>query len=80
MTTSSTRWRNRSQREGRQSSSWLVATQTPDRVLAELEGFHGTVLRTNLSAEDGPKLREAFGEEVVAQPGFGQATPRWGAT
>ena len=78
MMTPTSRWQSRSQRERRQSSCWLVATQTPKRVLAELEGFQGTVLRTNLSAEDGAKFREAFGEEVVAEPGSGQGTPRGG--
>jgi uncharacterized membrane protein len=39
----------------------LVERMTDDRVLPELQKFHPTVLRTNLSAEDEEKLKAAFG-------------------
>lgn len=39
----------------------LVEHMTEDRVLPELQKFHPTVLRTNLSAEDEEKLKAAFG-------------------
>jgi len=39
----------------------LVERMTEDRVLPELQKFHPTVLRTNLSAEDEEKLKAAFG-------------------
>lgn len=39
----------------------LVERMTEDRVLPELQRFHPTVLRTNLSAEDEEKLKAAFG-------------------
>jgi uncharacterized membrane protein len=39
----------------------LVEYMTDDRVLPELQKFHPTVLRTNLSAEDEEKLKAAFG-------------------
>ena len=41
----------------------MVERMTDDRVLPELQKFHPTVLRTNLSAEDEAKLRAAFGAE-----------------
>jgi uncharacterized membrane protein len=41
----------------------LVERMTDDRVLPELQKFHPTVLRTNLSVEDEAKLRSAFGAE-----------------
>ncbi len=44
----------------------LVAHATPEKAVAALEDFNGTVLHTNLSGEDEAKLREAFGEEVSA--------------
>ena len=39
----------------------LVERMTEDRVLPELQKFHPTVLRTNLSSEDEAKLKAAFG-------------------
>jgi uncharacterized membrane protein len=39
----------------------LVERMTEDRVLPELQKFHPTVLRTNLSVEDEEKLKAAFG-------------------
>jgi uncharacterized membrane protein len=39
----------------------LVERMTEDRVLPELQKFHPTVLRTNLSADDEEKLKAAFG-------------------
>lgn len=41
----------------------MVERMTEDRVLPELQKFHPTLLRTNLSAEDEAKLRAAFGAE-----------------
>lgn len=41
----------------------MVDRMTDDRVLPELQKFHPTVLRTNLSAEDEEKLKAAFGAE-----------------
>jgi uncharacterized membrane protein len=41
----------------------MVERMTEDRVLPELQKFHPTVLRTNLSAEDEAKLKAAFGAE-----------------
>jgi uncharacterized membrane protein len=41
----------------------MVERMTDDRVLPELQKFHPTVLRTNLSAEDEAKLKAAFGAE-----------------
>lgn len=40
----------------------LVKKVTPDKVLPEVTKFGGVVLRTNLSAENEAKLREAFVE------------------
>jgi uncharacterized membrane protein len=39
----------------------MVERMTEDRVLPQLQKFHPTVLRTNLSAEDEEKLKAAFG-------------------
>lgn len=48
----------------------LIEEVTADRVIAELEKYNPTVLRTNLSAEDEAKLRETFsgheGEQASA--------------
>lgn len=41
----------------------LVERMTDDKVLPELQKYHPTVLRTNLSAEDEAKLKAAFGAE-----------------
>jgi uncharacterized membrane protein len=41
----------------------MVERMTEDRVLPELQKFHPTLVRTNLSAEDEAKLRAAFGAE-----------------
>ena len=41
----------------------MVERMTEDRVLPELQKFHPTLLRTNLSAEDEEKLKAAFGAE-----------------
>jgi uncharacterized membrane protein len=39
----------------------MVESMTEDKVLAELSKHNAKLLRTNLSAEDDAKLREAFG-------------------
>jgi uncharacterized membrane protein len=39
----------------------MVERMTEDRVLPQLQKFHPTVLRTNLSTEDEEKLKAAFG-------------------
>ena len=41
----------------------LIRTMTSDKVLPELAHFGGTVLRTNLSAEQEAKLREGLREK-----------------
>lgn len=41
----------------------MVQRMTEDRVLPELQKFHPTLLRTNLSSEDEEKLKAAFGAE-----------------
>jgi hypothetical protein len=38
----------------------LVRKATPDKVLAELQGTGGTVLKTSLSSDDEAKLQEAL--------------------
>lgn len=38
----------------------LVRKSTPDKVLAELEGHHGKVLRTSLSHDEEHRLREVI--------------------
>ncbi|MFB6131496.1 MAG: DUF1269 domain-containing protein [Salinigranum sp.] len=49
------------------SALFLLVTQVQeDRVVEELRAFDPTVLRTNLSAEDEGKLRDAFGAEEVS--------------
>ncbi len=45
----------------------LVERMTEDRVLPELQKFHPTVLRTNLSTEDEEKLKAAFGAVGVSR-------------
>ncbi len=39
----------------------LIRESTPDRLIDELKGYRGTVLKTSLSKDDETKLREAFG-------------------
>ncbi len=41
----------------------LIHQVTADRVVAQLQEFHPTVIRTNLSAEQEQRLRAAFAEE-----------------
>lgn len=43
----------------------LVHQMTPDKVLAEIQPFGGTVIKTNLSHEDESKLREALAATQV---------------
>ena len=38
----------------------LVRKSTPDKILAELEGFRGKVLQTSLSHEEEQRLREVL--------------------
>ncbi len=39
----------------------LIRESTPDRLIDELKGYRGTVLKTSLSKDNETKLREAFG-------------------
>ena len=39
----------------------LIRESTPDRMIDELKGYRGTVLKTSLSKDNETKLREAFG-------------------
>jgi len=39
----------------------LIRESTPDRLIDELKGYRGTVLKTSMSKDDETKLREAFG-------------------
>lgn len=39
----------------------LIREATPERLIDELKGYRGTVLKTSLSKDDETKLREAFG-------------------
>jgi uncharacterized membrane protein len=45
----------------------LVRTATPDKAVAELSKFGGTILRTSLSAETEQKLQAALNQGVAAQ-------------
>lgn len=40
----------------------LIHKATPDRVIAEMREFGGTILQTNMSEEDEARLKEAFGD------------------
>lgn len=42
----------------------LIREATPDRLMDELKGYKGTVLKTSLSKEQEGKLRDAFGAEA----------------
>lgn len=42
----------------------LIREPTPDRLIDELKGYRGTVLKTSLSKDDEAKLRAAFGAEA----------------
>ncbi len=42
----------------------LIRESTPDRLIDELKGYKGTVLKTSLSKDDEMKLRVAFGAEA----------------
>ena len=42
----------------------LIRESTPDRLIDELKGYKGTVLKTSLSNDDETKLRAAFGAEA----------------
>ena len=42
----------------------LIRESTPDRLIDELKGYKGTVLKTSLSKDDETKLRAAFGAEA----------------
>jgi uncharacterized membrane protein len=46
---------------GHSAAFLLVRDSTPDKVLDELKGFKGTVLKTSLSKENEEKLKVAFG-------------------
>ena len=48
---------------GHSAAFLLVRESTPDKVLDELKGFNGTVLKTSLSKENEAKLKVAFGAE-----------------
>ncbi len=48
---------------GHSAAFLLVRESTPDKVLDELKGFKGTVLKTSLSKENEAKLKVAFGAE-----------------
>jgi uncharacterized membrane protein len=48
----------------------LIRQMTPDKVLAEIQKFGGTLIKTNLSNENEAKLREAL---AAAQKGAGGA-------
>ena len=48
---------------GNSAAFLLVRESTPDKVLDELKGFNGTVLKTSLSKENEAKLKVAFGAE-----------------
>jgi uncharacterized membrane protein len=41
----------------------------PDKVLAEMGGFRGRVIRSSLSPEQEKRLQEALGHAGVALPG-----------
>jgi uncharacterized membrane protein len=47
----------------------LVRRSTPDRVLAEMKQFGGTVLQTNLSAEAEQRLKDALSGQAPATEG-----------
>ena len=47
----------------------LVRKVQPDKVLAELSGFRGRVIRSSLSPEQERRLQEALGQSGVALPG-----------
>ncbi len=42
----------------------LIRESTPDRLIDELKGYRGTVLKTSLSKDDEARLRAAFGAEA----------------
>ena len=42
----------------------LIRESTPDKLIDELKGYKGTVLKTSLSKDDEAKLRAAFGAEA----------------
>jgi len=42
----------------------LIRESTPDKLIDELKGYKGTVLKTSLSTDDEAKLRAAFGAEA----------------
>jgi uncharacterized membrane protein len=42
----------------------LIRESTPDKLMDELEGYRGRVLKTSLSKDDEAKLRAAFGAEA----------------
>jgi uncharacterized membrane protein len=44
----------------------LVRNSTPDKVLAEIKKYGGTVLHTSLSHEDEMKLQDALNEVKAA--------------
>jgi uncharacterized membrane protein len=46
----------------------LISEATPDKFLAEMKEFNGTVIKTSLTAENEAKLREAFGETEAKPP------------
>jgi len=54
----------------------LVRKVQPDKVLAELSGFRGRVIRSSLSPEQERRLQEALSQSGVALPG---STPAAGA-
>ena len=52
----------------------LVRKVQPDKVLAELGGFRGRVIRSSLSPEQETRLQDALGRSGVSLPGSAPAT------
>jgi len=46
---------------GHSAAFLLVGEATPDKLMDEIQGFNGTVLKTSLSKENEQKLKVAFG-------------------
>lgn len=53
----------------------LVRKFQPEKVLAELSGFHGKVLRSSLSPDQERRLQEALSGSGVNLPGSAQSEP-----
>ena len=48
-------------KEGHSAAFLLIGEGTPDKLMDEISGFNGTVLKTSLSKENEEKLKAAFG-------------------